>query len=103
MPEAKDSPISAVPWKSYVGTALECFIAFYVATFCLAMYFTHKGSAWVLLSIVMVLLYLVVIAGCIRILIKRLSIAALMIIIPIAPLLALTTVISLIPVLERLR
>lgn len=91
-----------IPWKSYLITASETILSFYVATFCLALFFVHRGqSGWVSIAL-MGLLYVFVIILCAKLLINRLSIAALMLIIPVAPLLALIIVISLIPVLQYL-
>lgn len=97
-PESEDG---FVPWKPYLIVTAETIAAFYIATFCLAVFFIHRAdSSWVSIAI-MVLLYLSVIAACAKLLFNRLSIAALMLIIPIAPLLALIMVISLIPILQH--
>jgi hypothetical protein len=92
-----------VPWKRYLLISSESVITFYLATFCLALYFTHQGFDYLISSIALICLYIFIIGVCIKRLIAHLSIAALMLVIPIAPLLALTIVISLIPVLQWLR
>lgn len=94
--------LSIVPWKSYLSTTLETVVAFYTATLSLALFMTHHGPDWIPTAIIMVLLYISVIAMCIIRVIQKFSMAALMIIIPIAPLFALFGVVSLIPVLEKL-
>ncbi len=89
-----------VPWKIYLTITAETIIAFYLATFSLAMYITHRSPDWVLTIIILGLLYIFIIGACIKRLLEKLSIAALMLIIPIAPLLALGVVVSLIPLLQ---
>lgn len=91
-----------VPWTSYLSTTFLTVGAFYLATLSFAIFITHHGDAWLFWGIVMGLLYLSVIGMCVAHIIRRFSMAALMIVIPIAPLLALFSVVSLIPLLERL-
>ena len=91
-----------VPWKTYVTITLESLLTFYLATFCVAIYFTHRGVGWIIPGIILIALYLFVIVACAKRIIDKLSLAALMLIIPIAPLLALIIVISLIPLLQHL-
>ena len=101
---AKKQQITAiVPWKNYLTITAETLLAFYLATFCMAMYFTHQGAQWIFPSVLLGILYVFVLAVCVKRIIARLSIAALMLVIPIAPLLALTLVVSLIPVLEQFK
>ncbi len=100
MNDLNNNEINEVPWAPYLIVTLETFSAFYLSTLAMAVYFTHGGLNWALASGLMVGLYVFVIGACIALLLKRLSSAALMLVIPIAPLLALGTVISLIPVLE---
>ncbi len=92
-----------VSWKAYLATTLETMIAFYLATFSLAVFFTRHGSSSLLISLLMGALYAAVIGLCLTRIIQKFSMAALMIIIPIAPLLALMSVVSLIPVLEMIK
>lgn len=100
MNDLKNNEINDVPWRTYLLLALETFGAFYLSTLAMAVYFTHGGLNWPILSGLMVVFYLFVIGACITLLLKKLSSAALMLVIPIAPLMALGTVISLIPVLQ---
>ena len=93
---------SLVPWKIYLTTTLETLLAFYVATFSLAMFFIHRGNSWLSQGLLLILLYLFVIFACGKRVIEKLPISAVMLIIPIAPLLALIIVISLIPILQVL-
>src|SRR3990167_5410227 len=96
----KNKNDNIVPWKTYLYTTFQTIIAFYLATLSLAVFFTHKGDSWIPYAILMGILYVTVIGICIARIIQRFSMAALMIIIPIAPLLALVCVVSLIPVLQ---
>lgn len=100
MNELNNNEINDVPWRPYLIVTIETFAAFYLATLAMAVYFTHGGLNWAMASGLMVMLYVFVISVCITLLLKKLSSAALMLVIPIAPLLALGTVVSLIPVLE---
>jgi len=102
MNQSQQNDSSLLPWKRYVSITIESLLAFYIATFCIAMYFTHLSTAWIIPGTILIVLYLFVIFVCIRRIIQTLSIAALMLIIPIAPLIVLTTVISLIPLLQKL-
>lgn len=94
---------SIVPWKMYLITTLQTVSAFYIATFCFAIFFTHSSNTGIASWLLMGALYLAVIGMCITHIIRRFSMAALMIVIPIAPFLALTSVVSLIPVLEKIK
>lgn len=100
-PTAEKSNVT-VPWKSYLTITAESVLTFYLATFCIAFYFAQHGIEWILPSILVVMLYIFVIIACIKRVIEKLSMAALMLVIPIAPLLVLIMVVSLIPVLEKL-
>ncbi|VVC76439.1 hypothetical protein AQUSIP_17520 [Aquicella siphonis] len=91
-----------VPWKLYLTITAESLLAFYIATFCIAVYYTHRGSGWIFQGVILGILYLFVLFVCARRVIQSLPLAALMLIIPLAPLIALTIVISLIPVLQYL-
>lgn len=89
-----------VPWKLFLITTTESLLAFYLATFCMAMFFFHRGAGWQLLGALMLALYLFVIFVCGKRVLEKLSMATVMLIIPIAPLLALFIALSLIPVLQ---
>lgn len=89
-----------VPWKLYLTITAESLAAFYIATLCMAIFFTHHGTDWVMDAIILGVLYAFVIFACGRLVIKRLPLPAIMLIIPLAPLIALFIVISLIPILQ---
>ncbi|GEM_PF-2798837 len=76
-------------WKSYVITIIESLMAFFVASFSLITYYFHRGENWLPLGILLLALYLFVIVACIKRLIEKLSMAALMLLAPIGPLLML--------------
>ncbi len=95
-------PHHSVPWKLYLTTTFETIISFYIATLCGAIFLTHGGTYSLFQTIIMVILYLTVLICCITRIIQRFSMAALMIVIPIAPFLALVMVVSLIPLMEKI-
>jgi hypothetical protein len=99
----QNEPLITIPWKTYVKITVESLIAFYIATFCMGMYFTHRGQGGLVTSILLGLLYVFVIIACAKRILEKLSMPALMIVIPITPLLALIIVVTLIPILEKLQ
>jgi hypothetical protein len=91
------------PWKYYSKLILESIVGFYIATFCIAVFFLRHGSHDVPLAILQVTLYLIIV-GCIATrIIKRFPPPALMLTVPIAPLLILIIVVTMLPLLERLQ
>lgn len=101
MDQLKETNVSLVPWKLYITTTVESLLAFYIATFCVGMFFMHRGVNWVMPALLLAFLYLFVIFVCAKRVMQKLPIAAIMLIIPIAPLIALIIVVSLIPVIEK--
>jgi hypothetical protein len=93
---------SLIPWKHTISTTIESLLIFYIATFCMAMFLMHKGENWLIPGITLGLLYLFVIFACAKRVIEKLSLATIMLIIPLAPLIALIMIISLIPILQML-
>lgn len=92
---------SLIPWKIYLKITVESLLTFYLATFCVAMFFTHRETDWILNAIILGLLYAFVIFACIKRLVQTLPLPALMLIVPLAPLIVIIMVISLIPVLQH--
>ncbi|OGT55392.1 MAG: hypothetical protein A3F14_01785 [Gammaproteobacteria bacterium RIFCSPHIGHO2_12_FULL_43_28] len=92
-----------IAWKDYLILSTETFIAFYLASFSLAMYYLKRPLNWIPLGILLLALYLFVIIVCIKRLLSKLPMAGIMILAPTAPLFALLLIISLIPVLQALR
>lgn len=90
-----------LPWKVYLLSTAESLLAFYLATFSVGMYFLHRPPNWALTGTILGLLYAFVIFVCAKRVMQKLSIAALMLIIPLAPLVALIIIVTLIPVLEQ--
>jgi len=93
--------ISLLPWKLYLTITIESLLTFYIATFCVAMFFTHHGTHWIIPAIILGILYVFVIFACSKRVFQSLPLPALMIIIPLAPLMAIIIVVSLIPVLQN--
>jgi hypothetical protein len=91
---------SLIPWKLYVLVTIESLLTFYIATFCVAMFFTHRGTNWIIPGILLGVLYLFVIIASAKRLSEKLSLATIMLIIPLAPLIALICVVSLFPLLQ---
>lgn len=90
-------------WQRYTIVIIESMIAFYIATFCLIIYFYNYGSKDIFLSVVIGLLYLFVLFVSVQRLIVKLPLAVLMILVPIAPLYALIVVVTMIPILQLLQ
>lgn len=94
-----------IPWKRYSVTLAEVWITFCIATFSLLLFMSHLNSEpQVIAQAVLIgILYLFVVVVCIKRMINRLSIAALMLMVPIAPLAVLLLVISLLPIIQQLQ
>lgn len=94
-----------VPWKQYTITVAEVWVAFSIATFSLLMYMSHLNSniGTIIFAVVLGLLYAFVVIACIHRLITRLSVGALMLMVPIAPLAVLLLVVTLLPVIQNLQ
>jgi hypothetical protein len=92
---------SLLPWKLYLTITVESLLTFYIATFCVAMFFIHHGTNWIIPGIFLGLLYAFVIFACSKRVIQSLPLPALMLIIPLAPLIAIIIIVSLIPVLQN--
>lgn len=103
MNTVQNDRLITVPWKKYLKITFESLLAFYLATFCMGMFFTHRGPDWLLPGIFLIVLYLFVIVVCAKRILEKLAMPALMLVIPIAPLIALILVVSLIPLIERLQ
>jgi uncharacterized membrane protein YeiB len=93
-----------IHWKHYTKVVVEIWLAFAIATFSMAVYFSHleNSSTVIIGGVLLVALYLFVIAVCIRQLIITLPIGMLMLLVPIAPLAILLLVVSLLPVIQKL-
>ena len=98
----KNQSTDILPWKSYAFATLKAVALFYISTFCLGVFFTHDGAHSILQMLAMILLYLFVIGTIVKGVIDKFSVAALMLIVPIAPLLALIFILSMLPLWQRL-
>jgi hypothetical protein len=87
-------------WKIYFTSISEAILCFVLTTFCMGVYLIHHDNHWVLTAL-MIIFYLVCFGITIWRTIKKLSMAALMLVIPIAPLLILIIVVSMLPILEK--
>lgn len=101
MNTSQQTESSLIPWKVYLTITIESLLTFYLATFCVAMFFTHRGTDWVFNAILLAILYAFVIFACVKRIIQTLPLPALMLIVPLAPLIVIIMVISLIPILQK--
>ena len=94
-----------IPWRQYTATIIEAWLAFCIATFSIGMYFSHLNDSGVTIffGALLIALYLFVIVMCVKRLINKLAIPALMLMVPIAPLAILLLVISLVPIIQLFR
>lgn len=95
-----DNSRQLAPWRTYMVLIAESVIAFYLASFCIAMYFSHRGTDWLIPAIFMIVFYLFVIFVCARRVSQKLPLATLMLMIPITPLVALIIIVSMIPIIQ---
>lgn len=89
-------------WKAYVRAGVQFLAVFYLASFCLGMLFLHRGEHWYLQGIFLGLLYLFIVVYSVVRMIKKLSMAAIMVASPTIPLCMLLIVVSLLPTLQAL-
>jgi len=87
-------------WKTYFITVTKCMFSIYIATFCLAVFFLHRGEHWILPGMFLVILYLFVFIVCVKKIIEKLPMAGLMIAAPTLPLILLLLALSLLPILQ---
>ena len=94
-----------IPWKQFTITVTEVWVTFSLATFSFLMYMANLDSqiSTIIFAVFIGLLYAFVIGVCIYRLIKRLSVGALMLMVPIAPLAVLLLVVTLLPVIQNLQ
>ncbi|EKD73214.1 MAG: hypothetical protein ACD_45C00399G0002 [uncultured bacterium] len=92
-------------WKKFTIAFTESWLAFFIATFAIALYFsriTTYDLTTILISIGVIGLYLFVLIFCIHRLVTRLPIAVLMLLVPIAPLMILLFLVASLPIIQRL-
>lgn len=96
------SDSEVLPWQHYFKLIVEFLVTFCLASFCMAMFFTHQGANSIPLSIFLILLYLFVIGGCFYKLLKNFPIALLMLMIPLIPLVPMVLVLVFMPLIQKL-
>lgn len=89
-----------VPWKRYTLAVTETIFTFTVATFLLGLYIMHYRNSSIFLTVLVALLYLAAVITSVTRMVRKFSLAANMLMIPIAPLLILVIVVSLVHLLE---
>lgn len=89
-----------IDWKNFLKITFESILTFYLATFSLTMFLSHLPEEWILPTISLVILYLFIVFILAKRILQKFSLAEIMLIIPIAPLLALIIFVTLIPILE---
>lgn len=94
--------INSVPWKLLLVITAESILAFFIASFCMAMFITHHGQHWIAPALILGILYLFIIIVVFKRVLQKLPVAAVMLIIPIAPFIALMLIISMIPILQKI-
>jgi hypothetical protein len=91
-----------VTWRYYLWVSLKFLVIFYIATLCLGLLFLHRGEHWQLPGMVIGVLYLfIIIFSAVR-LVRKLSMAAVMVASPTLPLCMLLIVVSLLPTLQSI-
>jgi len=89
-------------WKPYAAVSLETIICFCISALCLGIYLTHFDGNWAG-AVMMVIIFIFINMLCVKRIIDRFSLAAIMLLIPIAPLAVLIVFLLLIPVLQWLK
>lgn len=89
-----------VPWKRYILATSETIITFTLASFLLGLFLMHRGDSGVVAIVGVVLLYLFAVGLSIYRMVRKYSLAANMLMIPIAPFIIMMIVVSLIHVLQ---
>ena len=95
----KNEVIERVPWKRYTIAVSEAVIVFTIASFLFGLYIM-RGPHEAALTIIVVIACLVPVTFSVIRMVKKFSLAAVMLMIPIAPLVILIIVVSLIQFLE---
>jgi hypothetical protein len=95
-----ENDLEYVPWKRYIFAVTQATLTFTLASFFLGLYIMHHGDSHVLLSVLVGLLYTVSVVFSIWRMVRQFSLAAVMLMIPIAPLVILMIVVSLIHLLQ---
>lgn len=89
-----------VPWKRYILATSETIITFTLASFLLGLFLMHRGNSGVATIVGIVFVYLFAVGFSIYRMVRKYSLAANMLMIPIAPFFIMMIVVSLIHVLQ---
>ncbi len=89
-----------VPWKRYTYAVTEVLLTFTLATFLLGLYIMHYRDSSIFLTVFVALVYLAAVITSVTRMVRKFSLAANMLMIPIAPLIILVIVVSLVHLLE---
>jgi hypothetical protein len=96
----KSSQADRVPWKRYVLATSETIFTFTLASFLLGLFIMHRGDSSIATIVAAVLIYLSVVVFSVYRMVRKYSLAANMLMIPIAPFIIMMIVVSLIHVLQ---
>ena len=94
--------MSTKPWKHYLVISMQSIIAIYLASFCLGVFFVHRGEHWMMPAVILGALYAFVLFVSIKRLVCELPMAVLMIAAPTIPLIVLLLIVSMLPILQWL-
>lgn len=99
----KEDRNAFVPWKRYILAVTETMVTFTLASFLLGLYILHYSGNSVITHILVGLVYAATVVFTITRMVKKFSLAAIMLMIPIAPLVVLIIVVALIHFLQFFR
>lgn len=89
-----------VPWKRYTLAVTEAVVIFTLASFLLGLFILHRGDSGTVTMVLFGIFYACVVGYSIYRMARKFSLAAIMLMVPIAPLVILFIVVSLIHLLQ---
>jgi hypothetical protein len=89
-------------WKHYLVITTQSIVAIYLASFCLGIFFVHRGDHWAIPAVILGVLYAFVLVVSVQRIVKELPMAALMIAAPTVPLIILLLLVTMLPILQML-
>jgi hypothetical protein len=89
-----------VPWKRYTMAVTETILTFTLASFLLGLYIMHYHTNGVIVHVLAGLVYAAVVGFSISRMVRKFSLVANMLMIPIAPFIIMIIVVSLIHVMQ---
>lgn len=87
-------------WKHYLIFTAQSIVAIYLASFCLGIFFIHRGDHWIVPAVILGVLYAFVLFVSIKRLICELPMPVLMIAAPTVPLIILLLLVTMVPILQ---